>query len=215
MSIYRCVQTHSNFDLAYEFLDEAGNIAAKASAPFQRGRCDVNIEFADGSKPLALYFNPSDTSRGSSMEARLSFYIRREGEDVGSLVGAVKKTGFLSGYPYYKAQYNGESFLMYAIGMRTKGLFIQIEDAMHRTVAMGRKDQVVIDYKDQYSLALEDDAFLPLAAAALVYLDITSYEDFESISLKSVKATAIYQSHKDLVAKFNHEFWTRTTGTSI
>lgn len=197
--IVRMEQTLSNLELAYMFTDSTG-VICKALAPFQMGQFDMNISHIDGSVHL-FHFNPHV---GGSLKERFSFKLFENNVQVGTFVGA-SKGRFFKGYTYYEIEFCGQQYSLYAVGMGGKGFYLCLYDG-DRLIAMVDKDIVVKNHKDTYTLYLESKNDFKLLAAAILYYDVISYEDFMRLTVHSVKRSYVITRNEELLSKVDLNF---------
>lgn len=197
--IVRLEQEKTNFELTYRFT-QGNETICFARSPFQTGKFDMDIRYADGTV-RQFHF---DSSVGSSLKERLSFKLFENGTRIGTFVGATKGL-FFKGYTYYELEYQGRIYAFYEVGLGTKGLYLCLYDG-DRLLAMAGKDRVVKNYQDTYTLYLKSGTDFPLLSAALLYYDVVSYGDFMKLSVHSTKRTIVIARNKELLAKYDPDF---------
>lgn len=194
-------QEKTNFDISYRFT-QGDQTLCVAQAPFQMGRFDMSIQYAGG-PDWQLHFNASE---GKTMRERLSFKLFQEGTQVGTLVGATKKTGRLfGGYPYYEISYFGQEYQLYQVGFGSIGLYLCLYQG-DRLLAIAEKDLEVINYQDTYTLYLDSPEQFHLMTVALLYYDVISYDDFMKISVHSRKKDCVVTPQRELQQKYDPTF---------
>lgn len=200
--IVKLEQEKTSLEFSYRFT-QGNETICYAQSPFQMGKFDMDIRYADG---MARQFH-FDSSVGSSLKERLSFKLFENGMRIGTFVGATKRL-FFKGYTYYELDYQGRTYALYAVGMGTKGLCLCLYEE-DRLLAIAEKDMVVKNHHDTYTLYLESAANFPLLSAALLYYDVVSYDDFLELTMHSTKRTIVITRNKELLSKYDPDFIAR------
>lgn len=197
------IQTKTNFDLEWDILCENKQIA-KAQAPFLLGVFIAEIKYGENLRKL--YYNPKNTTYGSSIVDRQTFRVFDHNKCIGSILGKnkmIKK--FLASYPYYEYVDNGETYLVYEVGFGKKGLYLCFYKN-DELICICEKDQVIVNYQDKYRCYFEDEQYLMIVATFVIYYDTIKYSDFMKISLFSRKETLVNTYQEELKAKFDPAF---------
>ena len=202
--IIELIQDKTNFDMSYRFT--CGNtVVCTADTPFEVGRLLTTLTFSDN-KVQQLYFAPSDTQWGSGLRDRMSFKILQTGQKVGHIYGDTQKTGRIFGsIPYYRIVYFDKEYALYAVGLGKNGIFLCGYQG-NELLFIAEKDRTTVNYHDHYTLYLDNDEHFPLAANALLYYDLTCYDDLMKISAYSVKKETLVSTQKELIAKYDPDF---------
>lgn len=201
--ILNILQTKTNFDMEWR-IESNNQPILLASAPFVKGKFEVNIQSALLPE-VRLYFNPSDTTWGSKLIDRLSFKILNGTDKIGSLVGQTKKVGFLKSYPYYLICYNGSTYYGYEVGFGAKGLYLCVYKDAHLIAIVDKKLRVV-NFKDTYTAYLEDDHETLIVSLFVIYYDVTAYGDLMEIAVHSTNEKRVNTFQKELLAKYDPAF---------
>lgn len=202
--IFQLEQIKTGFNMAW-ITDAKGASVATAICPLQRGQVNVNIDYPDGSSQR-LYYNPSDTSMGSSLLDRLTFKLYVGDEMVGSIVGKNQKVkGLFQSYPYRNMNFQGNNYYLYEVGFGKKGLYLCIYRD-EKLIAIADKELKVVNFQDKYTVYALDQRDIPAIMPLLMHYDMTAHGDVMEIAVRSVKWKSVNTIQKELIAKFDPEF---------
>ncbi len=206
--IFNIQQTKSNFNMQWEVADHFGRPIATISAPFEVGKFEVGVSYASGLR-LGLYYNPQDKTWGSKLVDRLSFKIFDSNRNkIGHIVGKNKKLSFFKAYPYYEIEYNGEMYYGYEVGFGRKGLYLCIYKQDQLIGIIDKKLQT-INFKDTYTLYLEQPEYAEVPLLFSIYYDMTKYGDVMEVALHSAKEVWVNTPYKDLIEKYDPTYIAR------
>ena len=201
--ILNVVQTKTSFNMEWvSYLGE--DVFSIARSPFEKGRFTINVEFKNA-PGLKMYYNPSDTTWGSKLADRMSFKLFEGEEKIGSIVGQSKKVGFLKACPYYAYEYKGTMYYGYEVGFGRKGLYLCVYEG-EKLIAIVDKKLRVVNFKDTYTIYLEDEKYAPVVIPFTLYYDSATYGDVMEIALVSVEQKWVNTIYKELIAKFDPAF---------
>ena len=202
--IFRIEQVKTNFNMVWMASQDSNNLCT-AISPFEKGSLNIIMDYPNGDKHR-LYYNPSDTSYGTSLIDRLTFKLF-DGENlIGTVVGQNKKVkGFLQSYPYRVLKIGNEEFFLYEVGFGSKGLFLCIYKG-DELIAIADKDLTVINYQDKYTVYTESDEYTSIIMTLIMHYDITAHGDMMEIAVKSVKRKKVNTIQKELIAKYDPNF---------
>lgn len=176
-----------------------------AVSPLEKGCLNIIMDYPSGEKHR-LYYNPSDTSHGTSLIDRLTFKLFDGDNLIGTVVGQNKKVkGFLQSYPYRVLKTGNEEFFLYEVGFGSKGLFLCIYKG-DELIAIADKDLIVINYQDKYTVYSESSEYASIIMTLIMHYDITAHGDMMEISLASVKKKKVNTIQKELIAKYDSSF---------
>lgn len=199
--IFEINQMSTNFNMVW-MAETGGKALATAVSPFEIGRFNIEIDYADEYKQQ-LCFNPKD---GKSAEEKFSFKLYIAQQLAGTIVGRNQKVkGFLQSYFYRVMQIYGENYYLYEVGFGAKGLYLCIykEDQL---IAIVDKPLKVVNYRDKYIVyCLEEDNIKAIFPLVLQY-DMTEHGDIAEVSLRSVKVKRVNTIQKELIAKYDPNF---------
>lgn len=202
--IFKIEQTKTNFNMVW-MAEENSESVCVAISPFEKGRFTVDMDYSDGTKNK-LYYNPSDTSYGSTLKERLCFRLFDETDIIGTIVGLNRKVkGFLQSYPYRVLTIGNDEYFLYEVGFGSKGLFLCIYKG-EELIAIAEKDLVVINYQDKYTVYTTSVEWVKVIMPLLVQYDMTSHGDMMEISMRSVARKKVNTIQKELLAKYDPNF---------
>ena len=202
--IFTVSQVKTNFNMAWiaECDDKA---VAGATCPFEKGKLTITIDYDKGVKDK-LYYNPNETSNGTSLVDRLSFKLFSGEERIGTVLGRNQKVkGFLQSYPYRVLTIGEKDYYLYEVGFGRKGLYLCFYEE-DKLIAIADKNLVVINYRDEYKIYAESDKHIEIIMPLLLHYDMTAHGDMMSISALSVKRKIVNTIQKELIAKYDPEF---------
>lgn len=209
---FRCAQRMVGNIAVYDFFNVNGDLLCHAAVSLStKGKCDIEAKFSS-EKVLMLSFAPELRVETTPVDMEVPFSVSLNGQTVGSFWSTKKQTGRFSfqAYPYYPLELDGQNFVMYAIQIPGKGLFLQLmKDDV--TVAMIGKAVVTRSEENLYYLVTSDYEHFPLAAAAMLYFDIAIFSDVLMNNKRASIMASACTGHKDLVAKFDDDFWHQTS----
>ena len=193
----------------YEFF-KGNNLICRASAPNEKGRVLFCIDHKGG-RNQQLYYNPSDTSYGADLKSRMSFKIFEQNQYVGRMHGDTEVIGkgkiFNKHAPLYRVNYQGVEYRVYDVGLGKDGRYLccYYEDTL---IFVVEKHRVVKNYQDSYTLYIEENGDMPLAALIMVYIDVVAFSNMiedrgHSISVDNFTSVPVIQN------KFDPEFINR------
>lgn len=202
--ICRVIQQRAGSRLEW-LVEQDGTALCKAVAPFERGRFNIHVEFANGEK-YRMYFNPSDKQYGASMTARFSFKLLQD-EQLISLVNAPNKMlkGWFKSYQYRVVNFKGTPYYLYEVGFGYKGLYLCIYRE-EELIAVVQKDLVVRNFLDTYTIYGLDEKDLPMMMPLLLHYDTMANGDITQMAVSSVKVTTRNTIQPELIAKYDPEF---------
>lgn len=201
--ILNVVQTKSNFNMEWvSYLGE--DVFSVAEAPFEKGQFTIRVKYQNGPEQK-MYFNPSDTTWGTKLADRMKFKLFEDDEKIGDIVGRTKKTGLLKAYPYYAIAYKGTMYYGYEVGFGRKGLFLCVYEG-DKIVAIVDKKLRVVNFKDTYTVYLEEEIYAPVVTLFTLYYDSATYGDVMEIARISVEQKWVNTMHKELINKFDPVF---------
>ncbi len=202
--IFQFEQVTTNFDMSwFAVKNEKAFIAALA--PFERGRLTVTIDYPGERKQL-MYYNPSDTTYGATIQERLAFKLFEQNELAGTIQGMTQKVkGFLQSYAYRMLQAYGSTYYLYEVGFGNKGLYLCFykDDQL---IAIADKELKVVNYQDHYTVYALNEADLSAIVPLLLHYDITEHGDMMEVSLYSVKKKKVNTVQKQLLEKYDASF---------
>lgn len=202
--IFIIEQVKTNFNMVWMASQDSNNLCT-AISPFEKGSLNIIMDYPNGEKHR-LYYNPSDTSYGSSLIERLTFKLFDGDILIGTVVGQNRKVkGFLQSYPYRVLKMGNEEFFLYEVGFGSKGLFLCIYKG-DELIAIADKDLTVINYQDKYIVYTESAEYTSIIMTLIMHYDITAHGDMMEISLASVKKKKVNTIQKELIAKYDSSF---------
>ena len=197
-------QTKSNFDMQWCATDKNGLSVADIAAPFVVGKFEATVSLNTG-ESAHLYYNPYDKSWGERLQDRLSFKVLATNGKLGHILGKTRKTGFLKGYAYYEIVFGDEIYEGYEVGFGHKGLYLCVYKN-DRLIAIIDKKLVTINFKDAYTVYMEDATCTLPILAFLTYYDVTVYGDLMDVAVLSAKERIVVTPQKELIAKYDPNF---------
>ena len=202
--IFKIEQMRTNFNMVWMATKDSTNLCT-AISPFEKGCLNIMMDYPNGEKHR-LYYNPSDTSYGTSLIERLTFKLFDGDNLIGTVSGQNKKVkGFLQSYPFRILKLSHEEFFLYEVGFGNKGLYLCIYKG-DELIAIADKDLTVINYQDKYTVYTEKAEYTPIIMTLIMYYDITAHGDMMEISLVSVKKKKVNTIQKELIAKYDSSF---------
>lgn len=202
--IFKIEQVRTNFNMVWMATENSINLCTAVS-PLEKGCLNIIMDYPSGEKHR-LYYNPSDTSHGTSLIDRLTFKLFDGDNLIGTVVGQNKKVkGFLQSYPYRVLKTGNEEFFLYEVGFGSKGLFLCIYKG-DELIAIADKDLIVINYQDKYTVYSESSEYASIIMTLIMHYDITAHGDMMEISLASVKKKKVNTIQKELIAKYDSSF---------
>ncbi len=209
-------QTKSGMTAEYELV-HAGAVISRAC---QRN----NLTFGGGvefdsfpdHRPYTLCYQPAESlgniTKKKEDRKSVSYAVLDEtGRRRGEIGQQYKKVSFLVSYEYVRLTFDGETCLMYLIGMGKEGMKYPIYDADDdRQIALIEKDTVVRGNLDRYRIAAVDERAAFLAYVCGLYLDTIFYAHRGEVPQKSVQPTYSRPTIRVLTARYDPAFLNET-----
>ena len=203
--IVNILQTKTSFDMEWRAQAKGGRTVSVGKSPFEKGVLRVEIDYMSRFAKTTLYFNPSDTTWGSSLTERATFKLMENGERVGSICGKTKRVGFLRAYAYYEVTYGNKAYSMYEVGLGSRGIFLCIYDGTEQ-VAMVEKKLQTVNYRDSYTAYLTSEEYLNIVIPTTIYYDITMFGDQMEYSVADKKQVRKNTLQKEVLEKYDSTF---------
>lgn len=202
--IIRCIQTSRQPKPAYSFKNENVKICSAVGAT---RHSPAKIEFSQKSYSLAKDIYKEKDTRGLALTGITD--VIHEGRVIGRIYAGtipLKKILFMTiGYDYFGIDFFDQKLKGYEIGLGENQHYISIYEK-ERTIAIIHKDDKIIDYKDTYTIYLEDESYLEAVCLFTVSFDCARYPDIGEVSGKNIDNDVYISIQKELNEKYDPTF---------